>query len=125
GGGGAGYGSGAAGGEHGGAGIGVNGGGGAGLGGALFVRSGRVNLVNTRFANNSTTGGLGAGSGERGLGKGGAIYVVPGSTMVSADTTPFFSANSAQDGGSDGADNQNQYGSLTVQSGAVVAVAGS
>ena len=125
GGGGAGYGSGAAGGEHGGAGIGVNGGGGAGLGGALFVRSGRVNLVNTRFGNNSTAGGAGAGSGERGLGKGGALYVAPGSTVVSADTAPLFSANSAQDGGTDAADNQNQYGTLAVQSGSVQAIAGS
>ncbi len=125
GGGGAGYGSGAAGGLHGGAGIGVNGGGGAGLGGALFVRSGRVNLINTRFSANSTSGGAGAGSGERGLGKGGALYAAPGSTVVSADTAPLFGGNTAQDGGSDAADNQNLYGTLAVQSATVNAVAGS
>ncbi|NJM59394.1 MAG: hypothetical protein HC849_03025, partial [Oscillatoriales cyanobacterium RU_3_3] len=34
-------------------------GGGAGLGGAIFIRSGSLNLVNSRFLNNQATGGLG------------------------------------------------------------------
>lgn len=124
GGGGAGYGAGASGGSHGGAGIGANGGGGAGLGGALFVRSGRVTLVNTRFSGNAALGGIGAGSGERGQGKGGALYVYSGSTVVSVDAAPLFESNTAQDAGEQEGDNVNLFGVLTPVAGSVSVKAG-
>jgi hypothetical protein len=124
GGGGAGYGSGASGGTHGGAGIGANGGGGAGLGGALFVRSGRVTLAHVHFTGNTATGGAGAGSGERGQGKGGALYALAGSTVVSIDSAPIYTDNSAQDAGGGETDNANLYGAVSTAAGTVTAKAG-
>lgn len=49
------------------------GGGGAGLGGAIFIRSGSLELSNVTFDGNSTTGGTGN---ENGLGLGGAIFAM-------------------------------------------------
>ncbi|HHY56019.1 MAG TPA: Ig-like domain repeat protein [Chloroflexi bacterium] len=125
GGGGAGYGAGAGGGTHGGAGIGPNGGGGAGLGGALFVRSGRVTMANVRFTGNSAMGGAGAGSSERGQGKGGAIYALDGSTLIGVDGAPFFADNTAQDAGGDAHDNADWYGAMSTVAGNVAAKSGS
>jgi len=50
------------------------GGGGAGLGGAIYLRSGRLDLVGCTFQGNRAVGGDGA---ERGLGKGGALFIQP------------------------------------------------
>jgi|GEM_PF-4869300 len=52
-----------------------NGGGGAGMGGAVFVRSGNLNLNNVAFNNNSATGGT-SEYGDNGKGLGGAIFVI-------------------------------------------------
>jgi len=51
----------------------TSGGGGAGLGGAIFIRSGILNLYNATFNNNSATGGTGFNNGQ---GKGGAIFAM-------------------------------------------------
>lgn len=48
------------------------GGGGAGAGGAIFLRDGTLDLFQCRFERNRAQGGLGA---QRGLGKGGAIFI--------------------------------------------------
>ncbi|BAQ65487.1 cadherin domain-containing protein [Geminocystis sp. NIES-3709] len=50
------------------------GGGGAGLGGAIFVRTGNLNLNNVDFSNNNAIGG--ASDGNDGQGIGGAIFAV-------------------------------------------------
>ncbi len=49
------------------------GGGGAGMGGAIFVRSGALNVFNSSFDSNTATGGKGA---QDGKGLGGAIYAM-------------------------------------------------
>ncbi|WP_354635627.1 DUF4347 domain-containing protein [Planktothricoides raciborskii] len=51
----------------------TSGGGGAGLGGAIFIRSGILNLYNATFNNNSATCGTGFNNGQ---GKGGAIFAM-------------------------------------------------
>lgn len=51
---------------------GSGGGGGAGMGGAIFVRSGTLKMINTSFDNNSAQGGDGANPGE---GIGGALFL--------------------------------------------------
>ncbi|HLO68086.1 MAG TPA: hypothetical protein VK188_13765, partial [Holophaga sp.] len=48
------------------------GGGGAGLGGAIYLRSGRLEMIGCTFKDNRALGGDGA---ERGLGKGGALFI--------------------------------------------------
>jgi hypothetical protein len=50
------------------------GGGGGGMGGAIFLRSGTLNLVECSFMGNRAQGGPG---GQDGLGKGGAIFIYP------------------------------------------------
>ena len=102
-------------------GFGNGGGGGAGLGGALFVGvNGTVATTNVMFSNNSATGGLGGLGGDGGetdddgadgRGKGGAIYVAPGS-ILAFDGLLLFDNNMASDGGTGGLDNQNFAGSL-------------
>jgi hypothetical protein len=54
------------------------GGGGAGFGGALFVRSGTVDIARSRFTMNIAAGGEGGLAAETsdGLGKGGAIFAL-------------------------------------------------
>jgi hypothetical protein len=58
------------------------GGGGAGLGGAIFLRSGTLNVTNSAFLTNSATGGIGGSSpgqsGTNGQGIGGAIFITDG-----------------------------------------------
>lgn len=49
--------------------------GGAALGGAVFVRSGFLQLADTSFLGNSTTGGLGAAGSADGPTKGGALFL--------------------------------------------------
>lgn len=50
------------------------GGGGAGFGGAIFIRSGQLDVVATSFNNNST--GIGSSTGYAGTAKGGAIFAL-------------------------------------------------
>lgn len=81
--------------------FGGRGGGGAGLGGAIYLRSGRLELSGCTFRDNRARGGEGA---ERGLGKGGALFI-----EATADDQGFpavdpaslrqqaFSGNRAQD----------------------------
>jgi predicted nucleic acid-binding Zn ribbon protein len=52
------------------------GGGGAGLGGAIFIRSGSLNLTNTTLTNNSAIGGTGGTGAGNGQGLGGALFVM-------------------------------------------------
>ena len=83
------------------------GGGGAGMGGAIFIRSGTLNIVNSSFEDNSAAGGRIA---TRGQGLGGAIFAItqnsldantndqgePGSTpTVTTAGTVTFSGNTA------------------------------
>src|SRR5437899_3121383 len=49
--------------------------GGSALGGAIFVRSGQLQLRDVTFTNNSSTGGLGAAGAPNGIAKGGAIFI--------------------------------------------------
>jgi hypothetical protein len=76
------------------------GGGGAGLGGAIFNHGGTVLLVNSTFANNSATGGMGgvgiAGNGSAGQGLGGAVFSRNGTLSIVNST---FSGNEADEGG--------------------------
>ncbi|MEM1278444.1 MAG: Ig-like domain-containing protein [Cyanobacteria bacterium P01_H01_bin.152] len=54
-------------------------GGGAGLGGAIFVRSGTLNVTNSRFTNNQAIGGAGRAAAtniDDGSGFGGAIFAI-------------------------------------------------
>ncbi|MGE5657523.1 MAG: DUF4347 domain-containing protein, partial [Actinomycetota bacterium] len=124
GGGGANGGLGGAGGQFGGAGgdSGIGGGGGAGLGGAVFVRSGVVNLFNNTFSSNSAIGGSGGGATVAGgQGKGGAIFIassatesgsLPVPTVNTVNGATTFTGNSAVDAGSTPTDNMNFYGPL-------------
>ncbi len=50
------------------------GGGGAGFGGAIFIRSGQLDLQQTNFTGNAAAGGLGS---DYGIGKGGAVSALP------------------------------------------------
>ncbi|MBE9165386.1 tandem-95 repeat protein [Tychonema sp. LEGE 06208] len=111
------------------------GGGGAGLGGAVFIRSGSLTLVNSKFLNNTATGGLGgivdassnAKSGANGQGKGGAIFAVTpelagaagvavAPTVTAINTLPAFSGNSSANASRSRTDNSDFFGSISVQS---------
>ncbi|MDV2998799.1 MAG: hypothetical protein N5P05_000405 [Chroococcopsis gigantea SAG 12.99] len=69
------------------------GGGGAGLGGAIFIRSGGLNLNNVSFSNNNATGGT--SSGVPGQGIGGAIFAVSPALASAAgvSTAPLINYN--------------------------------
>jgi DNA-binding beta-propeller fold protein YncE len=79
------------------------GGGGAGLGGAIFIRSGTLSLINSIFTNNSAIGGNGGSSagtsGTNGQGRGGAIFINDGAAANESGTT--FTNNMASDGDND------------------------
>src|SRR6476661_2861540 len=109
------------------------GGGGAGLGGAIFIRSGSLTLVNSKFLNNTATGGLGgivdassnARSGANGQGKGGAIFAVTPNlasaagvavapTVTAINTLPAFSGNSSANASRAATDNSDVFGSISV-----------
>ncbi|MEG5097039.1 DUF4347 domain-containing protein, partial [Microcoleus sp. B13-B4] len=96
------------------------GGGGAGLGGAVFVKAGTLDLINTTFTNNKATGGLGGlgkSPGVNGQGKGGAIFVYTGA-KVNFQTLPTFEGNTAANANTDPntsdfpADNEDVYGTI-------------
>jgi Ca2+-binding RTX toxin-like protein len=128
------YGSGGSGGFGGGKGnigLGSGGGGGAGMGGGIFVRSGSLNLSNTTFANNITTGGIG---GNNGQGLGGAIFIMSSTTntngnnqgmpttvpIVTAMGSPTFTGNNAANDTNTATDNDNVFGTLTITNAAPV-----
>ncbi|MGB3266334.1 MAG: Ig-like domain-containing protein, partial [Microcoleus sp.] len=111
------------------------GGGGAGLGGAVFIRSGSLTLVNSKFLNNKAIGGLGgivdasfnAKSGANGQGKGGAIFAVTpelasaagvavAPTVTAINTMPAFSGNSSVNASRSATDNSDFFGSISVRS---------
>ena len=74
---------------------------GAGFGGAIFIRTGTLNLTSTTFTNNSAVGGSGVrGLGNPGQGKGGAIFVFNGAT-VNAISGNSFSGSVAAEAGRD------------------------
>ena len=117
GGGGGGGASGAAGGTHGGAGasdpFSGGGGGGAGLGGAVFVRLGALLLVDCAFDANTAAGGAGgAGNagGAVGLGKGGAIYLMPAAFATQTGTT--FTSNVANNDAAIPGDDDDVFGTF-------------
>jgi hypothetical protein len=96
----------------------AKGGGGGGLGGAIFVRSGRLILSDTTFANNTATGADQPNSGQ---GKGGAIFVVTEALhqeaggkllprVLSLGTTPTFLNNTASHAHHQVTDNADVYG---------------
>ncbi|BAQ62886.1 alkaline phosphatase [Geminocystis sp. NIES-3708] len=96
----------------------ASGGGGAGFGGAIFIRSGSLDLQDTSFTNNSTVGGIGDSGGQ---GLGGAIFVVPaeltGQTGRPAPTVTgtnvSFVNNSASNDAGVVANNDNLFGPTT------------
>jgi hypothetical protein len=49
--------------------------GGSALGGAIFVRSGQLQLRDAIFLNNSSVGGLGAAGAPNGIAKGGTLFI--------------------------------------------------
>ncbi|BAY78897.1 hypothetical protein NIES25_53760 (plasmid) [Nostoc linckia NIES-25] len=69
------------------------GGGGGGLGGAIFIRSGNLNLNNVSFSENKALGGASSGNGGQGIG--GAIFAVTPSLASQAgiSTTPTVTSN--------------------------------
>jgi hypothetical protein len=80
-----------------GGGQGRNGGGGAGFGGAIFVRTGVLTMIDTSFkANVTTPGGSGLSLGE---GKGGAVFILQGA--IATATRVQFSGSIAADAGVD------------------------
>jgi hypothetical protein len=54
---------------------GAAGAGGSGMGGAIFVRSGLLHLVDTTFANNTAMAGMGGRGAAAGIAKGGALFI--------------------------------------------------
>jgi hypothetical protein len=82
--------------------------GGSALGGAIFVRSGQLQLRDVTFMNNSSTGGLGAAGAPNGIAKGGAVFICssffcgPGHDGVGAASGKMvFRSNSAAEAGAD------------------------
>jgi len=98
------------------------GGGGGGIGGAIFIRTGSLDLQNTLFDQNASSGGASA-LGSGGQGKGGAIAVLadlgngngndqgmPSVLPTITGCANAFSANSASDAGTSIRDNADVYG---------------
>ncbi|MBW4513967.1 MAG: DUF4347 domain-containing protein [Timaviella obliquedivisa GSE-PSE-MK23-08B] len=92
--------------------------GGDGLGGAVFVNGGTLRLSTTSFNTNAARRGEGGSgnttSGNRGIGKGGALYVNSVAGTVISENSPLFSFNTATDAGSTGTDTPNLFGSVAV-----------
>jgi hypothetical protein len=97
------------------------GGGGAGFGGAIFIRSGQLTLVNNQFNTNSSTIGTAAGNG--GMAKGGAVFALHivnnpnGNDQGMPTTLPrvsgcmnTFTGNSASAAGATSRDNADTFG---------------
>ncbi|MEL6765519.1 MAG: hypothetical protein AAFO87_18135, partial [Cyanobacteria bacterium J06607_6] len=114
----------------------IDGGSGAGLGGAVFVRSGSLEIINSSFTNNTATGGTGGANDGQGLG--GAIFAMQSTTNVNGNnqgmptTLPtvttadnvIFSGNTAGDANGNtglnglgaGQDNNDIFGTITPNS---------
>ncbi|PSB05542.1 hypothetical protein C7B76_31270, partial [filamentous cyanobacterium CCP2] len=80
--------------------------------------AGSLRISNTNFNNNVADGGLGGTgapgrNGQKGQGKGGAIFVATGGTVV-AERNPRFSGNVASSDLGTVTDNDNVFGSLTI-----------
>lgn len=106
--------------------VGGGGGGGAGLGGAIFARSGFVELMDVRFSNNRALRGaagshFGNNGGGAGQGKGGALFLMPGVEAVAMGVT--FEDNAADDASGTGftpgspSDTNDVHGVLEVEDG--------
>lgn len=95
---------------------GEGGGGGAGLGGAIFIRAGTLDASNCNFNNNSATFGKPLFAGF-GLGKGGAVFILPAELLgPGATATGFsntYSGNTATDDKGTASDNDNVYGATS------------
>jgi hypothetical protein len=100
----------------------AGGGGGAGFGGAIFIRSGHLDLHHVVFASNVANGGASL-HGESGKGKGAALYVLrtlsnangndqglPATLPTVAGCGNSLSANAASDAGNVNADNADVFG---------------
>ncbi len=107
----------------GGGGAGIGNGGGAGMGGAIFIRTGSLSLTNSRFINNSTTGGT--ASGRNGSALGGAIFALnsltnsngnnggfPSTLPTVTGTGLFAQGNTASGNDGSGLNNANAFGTL-------------
>ena len=107
----------------GGGGSGTGNGGGAGMGGAIFIRAGSLTLSDSRFINNSTTGGTAAGGNGSALG--GAIFALhsltnsngnneglPTALPTVTGTGLFAQGNTASSAGISGLNNNNAFGTL-------------
>jgi hypothetical protein len=102
----------------------AGGGGGGGLGGAIFIRSGDLDLQNTAFDQGSATGGVSHNAvGANGLGKGAAIFALnvlvqnngnnqgmPVQLPVVTGCSNSFTNNAASDSGSVNEDNGDVFG---------------
>ena len=82
--------------------------GGSGLGGAIFVRSGQLQLSDVTFLNNSSVGGLGATGAPNGIAKGGTLFICSSSFcgpgydgLAVAFGKTIFQSSSAADAGQD------------------------
>lgn len=98
--------------------------GGSALGGAIFVRSGQLQLRDATFLNNSSVGGLGAGA-SNGIAKGGTLFICsssfcgPGYDGVAiAFGKTLFQSSSAADANQDpactGRDDADVCGQLVI-----------
>lgn len=80
------------------------GGGGGGLGGAIFARSGSIDLQDVAFVENhalrGSPGTNSGNSGTAGMGKGGALFLMPAATAILSGVT--FSDNTATDASGNG-----------------------
>jgi hypothetical protein len=98
------------------------GGGGAGFGGAIFIRSGSLDLQSSTFTSNTATRGT-ASPGGAGLGKGGAVFALHITTNTNGNDLGMpavlptvtgcangFSANTADDQGAATRDNNDAFG---------------
>jgi hypothetical protein len=80
--------------------------GGSALGGAIFVRSGQLQLRDCTFLNNGTTAGLGGSGAPNGIAKGGALFICNSSfcgpghdgVAVALGKVTFKASNAAQAG---------------------------
>jgi hypothetical protein len=99
------------------------GGGGGGLGGAIFIRSGHLDMQNSSFTSNTATGGGANANANPGQGKGGAIFVVhilgnanandqgmPTALPTVSGCQNTLSGDSASDAGTTPRDNADTFG---------------
>jgi len=101
----------------------AGGGGGGGLGGAVFIRSGHLDVQNSTFSSNAATGGGANANANPGQGKGGAIFAVhilaeangndqgmPAALPTVSGCANTFNGNSAVDAGTTHLDNADTFG---------------